>query len=573
MSNITKQQQSQNVPTEGILTSALNTAKQVAQTIGEKTQQVTHTLGEKIGFDFSDHSEFTKFTDPLATPKDLALAKSHLKHVQTRDGSKPVIEKGVHILQNHHKVIFAEILKRRELNHVKIARDASAPFLDKSLRIKESPQKKIFVDIREHHYQLRHVNTNDRSRPVIPRDLRKRSAPVLPSTEGFLEAGKEKLSSAFNTAKQMTHNIGEKTQQVAHTLGAKMGYRFSSDLELRDVFVPFSDQLANPKDLALAKSQLKHVSTRDSSKPIIDRDIHIKQNTHNALFSELRQRRELKHVETRDRSAPFLDKSLRIKESPQKKIFVDIREHNYKLRHVGTNDRSMPVIPRDARVEKSVLPSTEGILEAGKEKLSSAIRKTTEAAQTLGEKTTQAAQTLGQKTTQAAQTLGEKTSQAAHSLGEKTQQAAQTLGEKTQQATHALEAKIGYKLIPDENERSEFVKFVDPLASPRDLESAKSHLKHTQTRDKSKPIIENDVHIKENHHKELLVEIEKRHDLNHVKTTHDASKPFIDKSIHIQEAPQKRVLEDITQHHQLKHVKMNDKSAPMIPRDVHIKLE
>jgi hypothetical protein len=189
----------------------------------------------------------------------------------------------------------------------------------------------------------------------------------------------------------------------------------------------------------------------------------------------------------------------------------------------------------------------------------------------LEKKTSQAAYTLGEKTSQVAQTIGEKTSQAAHTIGEKTQQAAQTLGEKTSQATHTLEEKIGYKFTPEDQKNQEFVTFVDPVASPKELESAKSHLKRTQTRDKSKPVIENNVHIKENHHKELLQEIEQRHDLNHVKTEHDASKPFIDRNIHIGEAPQKKVLEDITQHHQLKHVKMNDKSAPVIPQDVHIK--
>jgi len=117
--------------------------------------------------------------------------------------------------------------------------------------------------------------------------------------------------------------------------------------------------------------------------------------------------------------------------------------------------------------------------------------------------------------------------------------------------------------------KEEFVKFVDPLANPKDLEVVKSNLKHTQTQDKSFPVIEKDVHIKENHHKDLLTEIEQRHDLNHV-TTHDASKPLIDKDIHIKEAPQKKVLADITQHHQLKHVKMNDKSSPVFPKDVHI---
>jgi len=284
-------------------------------------------------------------------------------------------------------------------------------------------------------------------------------------------------------------------------------------------------------------------------------------------------------------------KDIKIKESPRKKLFVDIREHHYQLNPFETNDRSRPFIPRDAHIEK-VIPSTGDILEAGKVKLNSAINtakqdlfsigektsqaaytlgeKTSQAAHTIGERTQQAAQTIGEKTSQAAQTIGERTQQAAQTIGEKTQQAAQTIGEKTSQATHSLEEKIGYKFTPGDQKPEEFVKFVDPVANPKELETAKSHLKRTQTRDKSKPVIENDVHIKENHHKELLVEIEQRHDLNHVRTEHDASKPFIDKSIHIGEAPQRKVLEDITQQHHLKHVRMNDKSSPVIPHDVHI---
>jgi hypothetical protein len=209
MSTTTKQQQSQNVPAQGILNSALNTAIHVAQTIGEKTSQVTHTLGEKIGFDWpttSDQKEFQTFVDPLATPKDLVLMKSQLKHVQTRDNSKPLIEKDAHFLQNHHKALFAELRQRPALNHVE-TRDASSPVLDKSLHIHESPQTKIFEDIRGHKYQLKHVNTWDRSMPVIPKvgqkKLNEKPASVMPSTEGI-------FSSAYNTAQQVAWSLGEK---------------------------------------------------------------------------------------------------------------------------------------------------------------------------------------------------------------------------------------------------------------------------------------------------------------------------------------------------------------------------
>jgi len=493
---------------------------------------------------------------------------------------------------------------RHTLKHTKIEHDASTPFIGKDLRIKESPRKKLFVDIREHNYQLKPVNTNDRSFPRIPKDVHKKfnekPAPVMPSGEGIISSAintakqvshtiGEKTQQAAQTIGQKTsqvaYTLGEKTSQVAHTLEEKIGYKFTPG-EQKEEFVPFVDLMASPKDLVLVKAHLKHVQTRDNSKPMIDKDVHINNNHHGELFAQIRQRPNLKHVKkTRDASSPFLDKNMHIKQSPQLSLFKDIREHHYQLKPVQTNDRSHPFIPRDTHIQSvPVIPSTGDILVAGKETFNSAINtakqvthtlgeKTSQAAQTIGEKTSQAAHTLGEKTTQAAQTIGEKTSQAAYSLGEKTsqaaqtigekttqaayslgektqqvaqtigektQQAAQTLGEKTSQATHTLEEKIGYKFTPGEQKNEEFVKFVDPVANPKELEARKSQLKHTQTRDKSKPVIENDVHIKENHHKELLVEIEQKHDLNHVRTEHDASKPFIDKDIHIGEAPQKK---------------------------------
>jgi len=292
---------------------------------------------------------------------------------------------------------------------------------------------------------LKHVEINDRSVPVIPKDVHKKfNEKTVPSTEGI-------LSSALNTAKQFSHTLGEKTQQVAHSLEEKIGYKFTPSEQKEEGFVKFFDLVASPKDLALVRAHLKHVQTRDASKPMIEKDVHIKENNHKALFAEIKQRHDLNHVETRDASSPFLDKSLHMKESPQKKIFVDIREHNYQLKPVQTKDRSVPFIPRNIHIEQTlpVIPSTGDILVAGKEKLSSAINTakqvTSQAAYTLGEKTTQAAYTLGEKTSQAAYNLGEKTSQAAqqmtHTIGEKTSQAAYTLGEKTSQAAHTLGEK------------------------------------------------------------------------------------------------------------------------------------
>jgi flavodoxin len=519
----------------------------------KKTQQVAHTLEEKIGYPFTTTTEPRdefKYVDPLASPKELLLVKSQLKKTQTIDKSKPVIEKGVHILKNHHMAVFAEIKQHRELKHTEIQHDASAPFITKDMRIKESPQKKIFEEIRQPR-ELKHVKTNDRSAPVIPRDAHI----GVPKTETLLGAGKSALSTAkqvaqsigektqqaalhpvdtakqvaqaafhpVDTAKQVAYSIGEKTQQVAEKIGL-------SATDRKD-----SNSLVNVKDLLAAKSKLKHTQTQDKSRPLIDKDIHIMKNNHKALFAEIQQHRELKHVEiARDASFPIIGKDVQLKRNRHRELFAEIKQLR-PLHHVSiTHDASAPFIDRSVHIKEA--PQRK-VLEAGKVALSTA--------------------------KQVAQTIGERTQQAALAPIDTAKQVANTIGEK-------IEEKTGYKLTAPEPKTDEFVKFVDPLASPRDLKDAKSHLKHIETEDKSKPVIDKSVHIKENHHKELLSEIAQKHDLNHVVPSHDASKPLIDKDIHIKEAPQKRILSDITQHHQLKHVSMNDKSAPVIPKDVHI---
>jgi len=138
-----------------------------------------------------------------------------------------------------------------------------------------------------------------------------------------------------------------------------------------------------------------------------------------------------------------------------------------------------------------------------------------------------------------------------------------------QQVAHSVGEKLGL-VSPIEEKKEEFQEG-NTFVQPSDLETAKSHLKHAETHDKSKPVIDSKVHIKENHHKELLQEIGQSHDLKHAET-HDTSAPHIDKTIHIKEAPQKQIFAEISKPHDLKHVETDDKSKPVIPKNIHVEV-
>jgi len=142
-----------------------------------------------------------------------------------------------------------------------------------------------------------------------------------------------------------------------------------------------------------------------------------------------------------------------------------------------------------------------------------------------------------------------------------------------QQVAHSVGEKFGITTFTAEEEKkADVCADGNSLVQAKDLESVKSHLKHTQvSHDASKPVIENNVHIKENHHKDLLQEIGQSHDLKHAET-HDKSAPIIDKGIHIKEAPQKQIFAELSKPHDLKHVQTDDKSKPVIPNDVHIEV-
>jgi len=112
-------------------------------------------------------------------------------------------------------------------------------------------------------------------------------------------------------------------------------------------------------------------------------------------------------------------------------------------------------------------------------------------------------------------------------------------------------------------------------------------LKHVETADKSQPVIDQSVKIHENPMKAVFAElpagkailthnkvidevVNKPHELKHVSTFSDKSAPVIEKDVHVKEAPQKKVFEEIKTEHQLKHVETVDKSTPVIDKDAHI---
>jgi len=153
---------------------------------------------------------------------------------------------------------------------------------------------------------------------------------------GIIEAGKETLHAAVNAAQQVAHTVGEKLGIVAVT----------AEQEKKDA--DDAAALVHAKDLEAAKSHLKHAETQDKSKPVIDSTVHIKENHHKDLLQEVTQPHELKHAETQDKSAPVIAKDIHIKEAPQKQVFAEITKP-HDLKHVETDDKSKPAIPHEVK--------------------------------------------------------------------------------------------------------------------------------------------------------------------------------------------------------------------------------
>lgn len=114
------------------------------------------------------------------------------------------------------------------------------------------------------------------------------------------------------------------------------------------------------------------------------------------------------------------------------------------------------------------------------------------------------------------------------------------------------------------------------------------HLKHVdEVHDHSAPVIEEGVHVGKSPHKDLLQEVvagaghrQLMHDLiehkdsihlHHVETV-DKGKPVLDPSATVHKWDKEALLDEIEAPHKLKHVDTsNDRSAPQVSPDVHIK--
>jgi hypothetical protein len=70
------------------------------------------------------------------------------------------------------------------------------------------------------------------------------------------------------------------------------------------------------------------------------------------------------------------------------------------------------------------------------------------------------------------------------------------------------------------------------------------HLKHTETQDKSAPLIDSSIHINQNNRKDLFREIQQPHQLKHTET-HDTSAPVIDSDVHIHKTAKLRLKENV----------------------------
>eukprot|EP01133_Synstelium_polycarpum_P012860 gene12860-15102_t len=68
----------------------------------------------------------------------------------------------------------------------------------------------------------------------------------------------------------------------------------------------------------------------------------------------------------------------------------------------------------------------------------------------------------------------------------------------------------------------------------------------------------------------LFAEVQQGANLKPTETV-DKSIPIIDNTVHIKQNDHSTLLKEVTSEHKLAHVETNDKSAPAIPSDVHIK--
>eukprot|EP00009_Paramoeba_aestuarina_P009701 CAMPEP_0201539720 /NCGR_PEP_ID=MMETSP0161_2-20130828/70556_1 /ASSEMBLY_ACC=CAM_ASM_000251 /TAXON_ID=180227 /ORGANISM="Neoparamoeba aestuarina, Strain SoJaBio B1-5/56/2" /LENGTH=88 /DNA_ID=CAMNT_0047947133 /DNA_START=448 /DNA_END=714 /DNA_ORIENTATION=- len=79
---------------------------------------------------------------------DIAGGDKKLQHVETEDKSGPKIEKDIHIKENKHGDLMAEVQKDQKLQHVETD-DKSAPKIEADVKVGENPMKGVMADIQK----------------------------------------------------------------------------------------------------------------------------------------------------------------------------------------------------------------------------------------------------------------------------------------------------------------------------------------------------------------------------------------------------------------------------------------
>ncbi|EGG23934.1 actobindin [Cavenderia fasciculata] len=74
-----------------------------------------------------------------------------------------------------------------------------------------------------------------------------------------------------------------------------------------------------------AGANLKKAETVDKSGPVIDKDVHVKENNHGALLKELSTDHKLNKAETVDKSGPVIEKDVHVKENNRGALLGEIK--------------------------------------------------------------------------------------------------------------------------------------------------------------------------------------------------------------------------------------------------------
>ena len=119
-----------------------------------------------------------------------------------------------------------------------------------------------------------------------------------------------------NRGQQQQQQMGGRRQQQQQLGGRGMSMEAVEKLH---------DRLMG--DVRKGGVNLKHVNTCDKSKPMIDKNYHLKKAAkREPLLNEIKKGHELKHVRTCDKGKPLIEKDIHIKKMDRGSFLSEVRE-------------------------------------------------------------------------------------------------------------------------------------------------------------------------------------------------------------------------------------------------------